>query len=132
MSEQALPELGSTFEVPWPFCRTTFTHHGVDLDDPPDTVESWRPGTEIDHELSSEWEGVHWQAHAMGRMVCTVIGHGLLMKPRKNRVFYVRGWVDPDGRAFGKTVVRCISADGFRRLVAGYRGEFSLCPEPRP
>ncbi len=126
MSAPDMPELGSVFETPWPFCRTTFEHYGADLDDPPDIEESWRPGVEIDHDNSSDWNGPSWHADAMGLMVCTVVGHGLLMKPRKNRVFYVRQWVDPDGRKFGKTIVRVLSADGFRRMVAGYRGSFSL------
>lgn len=41
-------------------------------------------------------------------------------------MFYTRTWIDPDGKAFGKTKCRVTTVPAFRTLAHGYRHQYVL------
>ena len=98
-------EQGQVFKVECPFLRTA---HDDFCSDPeinrwPEKVLGWRPGN-IWHE---EGYGESYaEAHGMGYCVYTVIDTHKLPPPYRERVFYLRSWIDPDGRCFGKKDVK--------------------------
>lgn len=114
---------GDLFAVPYPYFRET-----VDLppDDPegtgPNTVQSWRPGTQAE---SDGGYGVQSAADAMGAMLLTVID---VYKPGRfpARVFFTRQWRDPEGKVFGKGGLRITTVPAFLRRTKGYMHDFYL------
>lgn len=112
---------GAVFSVPFPFFREE-----VDLppDDPeasaPNTVKSWRPGTEADDD---GFGGTELAADAMGLMLLTVVD---VHKPGRfpTRVFFTRQWQDPDGKVFGKGALRITTQPAFLRRTKGYMHDF--------
>lgn len=100
-------EQGQVFKVECPFLRASREDYDFfELSDPnyrPVKVLSWKPG--------SQWGGDGYdesypEAHGMGFVIYTVIDTHQLPKPYRARVFYLRSWIDPDGRAFGKKDVK--------------------------
>ncbi len=104
--------------VPYPFVRSEYQ----DADG--EWTTCWRPGTEQESVYHDDSRCV---AAAMGSMVITEIS---AHKPSgyPERVFYVRTWVDPDGRAFGKRRCRITTRQAFSRLLKGYRYEYEIEP----
>ncbi len=64
-------------------------------------------------------------ADAIGKQRLTVVG---TYKPGTfpTRVFYVRKWVDPDGREFGKKACQTTTVNAFTALRRGYRHPFTM------
>lgn len=114
---------GDVFSVPYPYCRET-----VELppDDPEATemaqVQSWRPGVFTESDGGYD---VQSAADAMGAMLLTVID---VHKPGRfpARVFFTRQWRDPDGKVFGKSVLRITTVPAFLRRTKGYMHDFYL------
>lgn len=79
--------------------------------------ESWRPGTRTDY--------ICGEADAMGKMVLEVVS---THKPGKfpERTFYLRSFIDPTGRQFGKQKLRVISSGGFKTMLRGYRHPYDV------
>ena len=82
--------------------------------------EGWRPGCE----RSGEYY-VGYTADGLGKMVLEVVSAHRPGK-YKERVFYLRRWIDPDGREFGATKLRVKTEAAFTKLLRGYRYEFDL------
>lgn len=109
---------GETYEVDYPFVRDTYDHFEQDEDGISATKRNtWRPG--VDHEMCApdDSEAVY---DAMGKMVLSIVSVADLPKPYKARVFYVREWIDPDGKRFGKKQLRIMGIAAFRRRLGGY------------
>ena len=90
-----------------------------------DDVLTWRPGTRRAW-LQSEYDTEEWrEADGEGLMVLTELGS---FKPGKypERTFYVRSFIDPDGKQFGKAKVRVIASNAFKRMLKGYRHPYQL------
>lgn len=116
MSENAI------HTVKFPFVREEYSGplDGEFVDD----AKTWRPGTRVEHgdyEFSDEL----WLADGEGVMVLEELGS---FKPGRfpMRTFYLRRFIAPDGREFGKGKVRVIATSAFRRMLKGYRHEYSL------
>jgi len=106
--------------IDYPFVRTEKEFFdGKDLQ----KVKCWRPG--IDWEVDDYGDGSPW-AEKLGKMVLTEIDSHKLPKPYPERVFYLREWIDPDGRRFGKRNLRIITRSGYTCMLKGYRHEFEL------
>lgn len=110
------------FVVSYPFVRDTYNA----LD--PDTFISvptptWKPG--VRHEYTSHEGDSEAFADGVGQQVIRVVS---IHKPGKypERVFFVRQWIDPDGRTFGKPKLRVKIRSAFRRLIAGYGYEYQV------
>jgi hypothetical protein len=110
-----------THEVAFPFVRDKY--EGPFDGEFAADVDTWRPGTRC--ETDDDGYEEEWQADAMGKMVLHVVGR---YKPGKyqERTFYLRSFIDPSGRAFGKDNLRVISSPAFNRMLKGYRHKFVL------
>jgi len=112
---------GDVFNVSYPFVLEE-----VELldTDGPCTTKSWRPGVEY---VATGPYGDSFEPFAdkMGVMRLTVVS---VHKPGKYpaRVFFVRQWIDPNGKLFGKTKLRMTTATVFARRARGYRDKFSM------
>jgi hypothetical protein len=104
-------EAGQVYEFVYPFIREE-----VDLwdEDGRGKTLSWRPGVRYTYPDDSKAV-----ADGLGKQVVTVIS---THKPGRypERVFYLRQWQSPSGKAFGKTKLMTKITPAFRRLVAGY------------
>lgn len=115
---------GQEHRAPYPFIRTIYE---APPDDPEGTMcvkqETWRPG--VEHELEGPYGDTCTYADAMGEVLFTVIA---VFKPGSfpTRVFYLRNWIDPDGRRFGKNKLHVTTAQHFRTLTKGYRHDFEM------
>lgn len=110
----------SEIHAPYPFVREIVPDfEGTEAGG---EVMSWRPGTRSVYVYPDDAEAV---ADGMGCIVLTEVSRH---KPGRypERVFYVRSWIDPDGRRFGKGALRMTTATAFERLCKGYRHEFAM------
>lgn len=83
----------------------------------------WKPGTRMEQ---IGLEDVAPFCDAMGEQQLTVVS---IHKPSPRypaRVFFTQKWKDPDGIVFGKTKLRILTVDAFRRRANGYRHEYSI------
>jgi hypothetical protein len=111
-------------EVPFPFVREEYSG-------PKDGEffegESWRPGVRFETRDSGYMYDPDSVAVAdsLGKMVLEVVS---THKPGRfpERTFYLRSFIDPDGRAFGKPKLRVTTSAAFRNLARGYRHEFEM------
>jgi hypothetical protein len=89
-----------------------------------DEVQTWRPGTRVEHG-DYEFSDEQWVADGEGFMVLEELGN---FKPGRfpERTFYLRRFVAPDGRQFGKDKVRVIASSAFKRMLKGYRHQYLL------
>jgi hypothetical protein len=120
-----LMKAGDIFRVKYPFVRTEYEEHDADeYGVSVTTVKSWKPGVEF---ITVGYYGDDTEAvcDAEGEMVLTVID---VHKPGRfpARVFFTRKWVDPDGKAFGKTKLHIMTQQAFQRRTAGYMHEYVL------
>lgn len=118
-----LPAAGEMFRFPYPFSRDTYEVVDADYDGVSvTTVPTWKVGPKNEYVYPDDTESV---ADAMGECVITVVS---VHQPGRypTRVFYTRTWVTPEGKAFGKTKLRVITASAFRGWTQGYRHEFTL------
>lgn len=116
----------NTHKVKFPFIRQEYSGpmDGAFVDG----VKTWKPGTRCergDYEYSDE----QWVADGEGFMVLEVLG---AFKPGRypERTFYLRSFIDPDGRHFGKAKVRVMASAAFKRMLKGYRHPYILLGEP--
>jgi len=117
--------MNTIINVKFPFVRETYSgptaEPGVWANDLP----TWKPGTrrewsEGDYD-TEEW----WVADGEGLMLLEVLG---TYKPGKypERTFYLRRFVDPTGKEFGKAKVRVIATGAFKSMAKGYRHTYAL------
>lgn len=113
---------GQVFTVEnYPFVRTSWDRFD---EDGPYQVEGWRPGCEAD----TDEFGTAYIADGVGKMVLEVISAHLPGKYQE-RVFYLRRWIDPDGKEFGAAKLRVTTAASFTKLMRGYRHDFEFAGE---
>lgn len=109
-------EAGKTYEVWFPFYRTTWFPPDVDAQE----VETWAPGWRMEGRdigygeaaFDEKWDGD-------GALLIELVS---LHKPGKSyaeRAFYVRQWRDPNGKIFGKRNLRCISSRAIIEWLGG-------------
>ncbi|AZW24455.1 hypothetical protein CS345_17375 [Bordetella bronchiseptica] len=93
--------------------------------------KTWRPGIRFEVRDSGYLYDPDQVAIAdgMGQMVLEVVSRH---KPGKfpERTFFLRSFVDPNGRAFGKARLRVTTTPAFKRMAAGYRHEFEMAAQP--
>jgi hypothetical protein len=87
-------------------------------------AKTWRPGTCVEHG-DYEFSDEQWVADGEGLMVLEELGN---FKPGRfpERTFYLRRFIAPDGRQFGKDKVRVISSSAFKRMLKGYRHAYIM------
>lgn len=108
-------EEGRTYEIECPFVREAYTDYN---EGGPFEAQTWRPGV-IWEECSPE--DVEAVADGLGKVLYTVVRVAELPRPYPARVFFVREWIDPNGKRFGRRCLRIMSIGAFRRRLAGYR-----------
>lgn len=112
-------EAGKTYDVECPYVRTTYDHYDLDGEDYSATTRAtWKPGIEWEACGPEDSEAV---ADGIGKVLYTVVSVHHLPKPYTARVFFVREWIDPDGKKFGKRTLRIMGIAAFRRRLNGYR-----------
>lgn len=118
---------GQEFRAPYPFCRTTYDAL-PDFEGEPVEQPTWKPGVEWDVNNYGDSEA---GADAVGEVVFTVIA---VFKPGSfpPRVFFLRNWVDPDGKRFGRNNLRMTTQQNFRKLIKGYRHDYELSEGEAP
>jgi hypothetical protein len=119
MSKREIIE-GRAYELDYPFVRSTY--EGYDEDGPLSTP-SWKPGTESFACAPDDCEDV---ADAVGRVIYTVVSVHRLPKPYASRVFFVREWINPDGKRFGKKQLRILGISAFSSRLNGFRYQYRL------
>ena len=112
--------------VEYPFVQEEVTLFD---EDGPHTIQGWRPGVSFEPDDGTE-DGAGW-ADGIGKMVLSEIDSHKLPRPYPERVFYLREWIDPKGRRFGKRNLRVTTRAAFTRMLRGYRHEFEYDP-PSP
>ena len=114
---------GQEIFVPYPFIREKYQPLPEDGEDWPSEKETWRPG--VKHEFADNFGGSRSYADMMGKVYYQVIA---IFKPGSfpERVFFVRQWIDPDGKMFGKRKLHITTTQAFRKLCKGYRHEFEM------
>lgn len=118
---------GAIFQPTYPFIRDKYQPlpegEGKDW---PNEAPTWRPG--VEHECTDNMGSTRSYADSMGHVQFQVIS---VHKPGgfSERVFYVRQWIDPDGKVFGKKNLRVTTSQAFKRLINGYRHEFEMADE---
>ncbi|KDC09721.1 hypothetical protein AZ19_3626 [Bordetella bronchiseptica E012] len=117
-----------TFRVAYPFALEEYSgpKDGEFYDG-----KTWRPGIRFEVRDSGYLYDPDQVAIAdgMGQMVLEVVSRH---KPGKfpERTFFLRSFVDPNGRAFGKARLRVTTTPAFKRMAAGYRHEFEMAAQP--
>lgn len=117
MEVAATRDIGAGFvlDQEYPFVRTVWEK--FDPDGPGPSL-SWRPGVEYVTAWLGEEANESTEAHGLGRVVFTVVDVYAPPHPYPKRVFYTRRWVDPDGRTFGKSLLRMTTLTAFRNWIA--------------
>jgi len=110
---------GQEFFAEYPFVRAKYDDFSGGE---PIQTESWRPGVNFE---SDGFAGHDACADANGKVAYTVIA---VFKPGSypERVFFVRNWVDPDGKRFGKGNLRMTTSQNFKALIRGYRHPYEM------
>lgn len=123
MSKMPKYYAGQEIYAPYPFIRTVFVAMPDDEESEPQTSPTWRPG--VEHEFIDNFGSTRTYADLMGQVYYQVIA---VFKPGSfpERVFFVRQWIDPDGRRFGKNKLHVTTTQAFNRLCAGYRHDFEM------
>lgn len=116
---------GQIFEFDYPFIEEYVVVHGYDEKTDSVTqnkVSSWRPGTIIEGDCHGDSVAI---AHGVGKQSIALVS---IHRPGRfpTRVFYLRRWVTPDGKEFGKPKLLIKTASAFRTLVAGYRYPYEV------
>lgn len=115
---------GAVYEFAYPFVRVEASTWD---DEGPSTFMSWRPGAIVGPEDCQGYATS--KADGTGKQIVTVIS---THKPGRypQRVFYLRAWMTPDGKKFGKPRLMIKTLTAFKTLIAGYRYEFEVEPDP--
>lgn len=106
---------GQVFDVaPFPFVRHVATV--LDADGDPEDIPCWKPGC---NQVNVPPDDSEPQADGQGTMRLTVVSvHTPPGFPQ--RVFYLRTWIDPDGKTFGRRRLIVCVTPAFRRRASGY------------
>jgi hypothetical protein len=114
---------GQEIRAPYPFIRTSYEAMPEGPDEVPVEKPTWRPG--VEHELTDNTGSTITYADMMGEVYYQVVA---IFKPGTfpERIFFVRQWIDPDGRWFGKGKLHITTTQAFRRLCGGYRHDFEM------
>lgn len=121
-------EPGQTHVADYPFIREVYSYwEGSNGTEEGETVseECWKPGVKFELRNRYMEDGTS-VAHGMGKIVHKVVALCSLPRPYPTRVFYIRTWISPDGRAFGKNKLRVTTLEAFNRAVKGYRYEIEV------
>lgn len=112
----------TTHKVKFPFIRHEYS--GPIDGEFVDGVKTWKPGTRCEHG-DYQYSDEQWVADGEGLMVLEVLG---AFKPGRypERTFYLRSFIDPDGRQFGKEKVRVMASSAFKRMARGYRHQYVM------
>lgn len=115
---------GKIYEVAYPFTLDDFSGHD---EDGPFTTKTWRPGVRFEFVHPDDSEAV---ADGEGKMLLEVVS---THKPGKwpERIFYLRRWIAPNGKGFGKRKMRIATAQNFRRIASRYQHEYRLKELPK-
>jgi hypothetical protein len=122
-----LIEIGRTYSVLYPFIRDEYDRLDMDGEGfKTVTVPTWKPGVRFEH--TDNFGDAEAFADGLGSMSLEVID---IHKPGRfpERVFYVRKWIDPDGKEFGKGGLRIAITSKFKRLAGGYRHEYEMAEQ---
>lgn len=126
MVDTSLPDPPSpeVYEVRYPFVRSTYSRFDVDeegfgsVDEP-----TWKPGVRNEDVYPDDCIAV---ADGVGLMRLTVVSRHTPSPKYRERVFFTREWVDPDGRTFGKKTLRMLGAQAFKRIATSFRVEYEM------
>ena len=114
-----------TYKIKFPFVREDYTGpvDGKFIGE----HKTWRPGTRVEYG-DFEFADEAWFADGEGFMVIEELG---AFKPGRfaERTFYLRRFIDPSGREFGKGKVLIIASGAFKRMLKGYRHTYQLDEE---
>jgi hypothetical protein len=113
------------YEVVYPFVRDFYT--GRDEEGAID-LPTWKPGVRGEYHYPDECVDV---ADGVGLMRLTVVSRHRPSEKYRERVFFLREWVDPDGHAFGKKALRMLGAQAFKNIASGFRVEYEMA-KPKP
>lgn len=105
----------------YPFVREVYT------DEEMSSSLTWRPGSI--HDMGDPYSGDRFIAHGTGQMELTIV-QVVPITGWPTRVFYVRHFIDPDGRRFGKRRLKVTTEGHFRKLARGYRHGFDIVAAP--
>ena len=107
--------------IPYPFTRVKYTAHQDDGEGgyTAETKDGWRPGC---YSQYSHDEAEHRVADGWGHLMLIHCGSFQpIGRNLRERTFYQRRWIDPDGKVFGKTTLRVTTTTNFLHMAAGYR-----------
>ena len=113
---------GQVHEVrPFPFVRHVASVLNPENDEYED-VDCWKPGTKAEMVPPDSSQLI---AEGQGAMRLTVVG--VYTPPGfPTRVFYLRQWIDPAGKEFGRRALKVCVASAFRRRANGYAHDYVL------
>jgi hypothetical protein len=116
------------YEVRYPFVRDVY--QAIEPADGDDTfgvqvVErpTWKPGVRNEDVYPDDVVAV---ADGVGLMRLTVVSRHIPSQKYRERVFFTREYVDPDGRTFGKKRLRMLGARAFANISRGFRVEYEM------
>lgn len=112
--------MSEVYRIKYPFIRDKF--EGFD-EDGPCTSMTWKPGVRFEN---ISYDEVGTFADAVGEQILTVVSRHKPSPKHPERVFYTQSFVAPDGRSFGKSGLKILTANAFRRRASGYRYAFDL------
>jgi hypothetical protein len=116
------------YEVRYPFVRDVYQEHEAD-ESGSGYVElpTWKPGVRIEGGTDSQYrEWTRNEADGVGLMRLTVVSRHRPSEKYRERVFFTREWVDPDGRTFGKKALRMLGAQAFKAISTSFRVEYEM------
>jgi hypothetical protein len=117
-------EIGKTYEVAFPFVRDTYDAYDADSEGVSAyKAPTWRPGVDYEMCAPDDTEAV---ADGVGKMLLSVVSVHHLPKPYAARVFFVREWINPDGKRFGKKQLRIMGGAAFIHRASGYWLEYRM------
>ena len=115
--------MSEVYRNKYPMIRKSYTDFN---DDGPFEAFSWNPGVRF------EVIGAHYDciteavADGVGEQILTVVSRHRPSPKYPERVFFTQQFVSPDGHTFGKTKLRTLTAEAFKRRAAGFRYAFEI------
>lgn len=117
------------YEVRYPFVRDVYQQFDADNEGfGCIEVPTWKPGVRNEDVYPDDCIAV---ADGVGLMRLMVVSRHTPSEKYRERVFFTREWVDPDGRTFGKKALRMLGAQAFKRIASGFRVEYEMA-KPKP
>lgn len=108
-------QAGQIITVEFPFLRTAYEHRDfIDGRWVNETRLGWRPGQTFE---SDGYGDTYAWAHGMGHSVYKIIDIHKLPYPHKTRIFYIRTWIDPDGKPMGRKTVQILTPNALRDRI---------------